>query len=631
MCGIVGVVNLAGSVPAGVARVMSAAITHRGPDSDGFHDSPSAVLGMRRLAIIDVARGAQPVHDETGDIAVVFNGEIYNYPDLQRQLRGRGHSLASDGDTACLPHLYEDHGPALFEHLRGMFAIAVWDEHEQRLLLGRDRLGKKPLYYHRQGNRLWFASELKALLTVADIPRTIDPTAVDQYLTYQYVPHPHSILRDIHKLPPGHRLIFDRNGLSVEPYWTLQYAPAAPAAGADPVDEEALAEELRQHLLEATRIRMVSERPLGAFLSGGLDSSAVVAAMAHLTDQPVATFSIGFAEEAYNELPHARRVAELYGTNHHELVVTPDITDILPRIARMFDEPYADSSAVPSYYLAEMARRHVVVALNGDGGDESLGGYTRYANFLTAGGERRFPAPLARLGGAIGHRLTTRPPRNRHLARFGRVARRMSAAHPADRYAQMMSYFFPWETRQLYQPDFLAAVGPVSPYQRMHDAWDAAGDTDTVNRLLACDVALYLPGDLLPKVDITTMAVSLEARSPLLDHRFVEWAARLPGHLKVRNGTTKYLFKQALEPWLPHDLIHRQKMGFGIPRDEWLQGPLAPMVHDLLLAPDTRIAEYLHADGIRALIDRHSIHGKDGTRVWALLMLELWHREVLEA
>ncbi len=610
---------------------MSAAITHRGPDSDGFHDSPSAVLGMRRLAIIDVAHGAQPVYSETGDIAVVFNGEIYNYPDLQRQLRGRGHSLTSDGDTACLPHLYQDHGPALFEHLRGMFAIAVWDEREQRLTLGRDRVGKKPLYYHRQGSRLWFASELKALLTVADIPRTIDPTAVDLYLTYQYVPHPHSILRDVHKLPPGHRLIFDRNGLRVEPYWTLRYADAN---NNERVDEVGLAEELRDHLLEATRIRMVSERPLGAFLSGGLDSSAVVAAMARLTDRPVSTFSIGFAEEAYNELPHARRVAELYGTNHHELVVTPDITDILPRIARMFDEPYADSSAVPSYYLAEMARQHVVVALNGDGGDESLGGYTRYARFLQLGGMRRFPAPVARSAARVLGALGARVPGDRLatvVSRGARAAQFLATRDPADRYAQMVSYFTPDASRHLYQPDVLAEVGSSDPYQLTRDAWGAAASADVVNRLLACDVALYLPGDLLPKVDITTMAVSLEARSPLLDHQFMEWAARLPGHLKVRDGTTKYLFKQALSPWLPHDLIHRQKMGFGIPRNEWLRGPLVPMIHELLLAPDTRIATVIRPDAIRALVDRHAAQGNDGSRLWALLMLELWHREVLEA
>jgi asparagine synthase (glutamine-hydrolysing) len=628
MCGIAGVADRRGNAPAAAVRAMCAAMIHRGPDDDGFHDSPAAVLGMRRLSIIDVAHGAQPVRDEHDQISVVFNGEIYNYPELQTELRACGHQLASDGDSACLPHLYQDHGPGMFTHLRGMFAIAVWDATERQLVLARDRMGKKPLYYTQQGDRLWFASELKCLLAIAEIPRDIDPIAVDQYLTYQYVPYPRSILQGIHKLPPGHRLIWNDRGLAVEPYWELTYAPAGTVPAAS---EAELAEQLRHHLLEATRIRLMSERPLGAFLSGGLDSSAVVAAMAQFASGPVKTFSIGFAEEEYNELPHARRVAEQYGTEHHELVVEPDIEHILPRIARMFDEPYADSSAVPSYYLAEMARRHVVVALNGDGGDESLGGYTRYATFLQAGGGRRLPRPITAVAGRVGARLVAHPPRNRQLARVGRGLARLAVVEPADRYGQMMSYFTPAQSRQLYRPDFVASLGDHHPYQLTRDAWAAAGDTDTVNRLLACDVALYLPGDLLPKVDITTMAVSLEARSPLLDHHFVEWAATLPGHLKVRNGTTKYLFKKALAPWLPHDLIHRQKMGFGIPRNEWLRGPLAPMVRDLLLAPDARTAGYLQPEAVRALIDRHTAHGNDGARVWALLMLELWHREVLEA
>lgn len=615
-------------------RAMCGAIAHRGPDDEGFFDSPSAVLGIRRLAIIDVAHGMQPVFNEAGDVVVVFNGEIYNYPDLQRELRGRGHNPSSDGDSACLPHLYEDHGLDFFEHLRGMFAVALWDARRRRAVLGRDPVGKKPLYYHQRGSRLWFASELKALLQISEIPQTLDPVAVDLYLTYQYVPHPHSILRDVHKLPPGHRLVFDDTGLRSERYWSLEYAPSEPRrfghGRREALRETELADELRERILEATKVRMVSERPLGAFLSGGLDSSAVVAAMARLSDKPVATFSIGFEEEAYNELPHARRVASLYGTEHHELVVTPDIADVLPRVARMFDEPFADASAIPSFYLAEMARQHVVVALTGDGGDESFGGYVRYANFLAAGGKRRYPTPLVRCASAVGSHLATNPPRNRHLARVGRVASRMAASNPADRYAQQMSYFFPWETRKLYNPEFLAEVIGNDPYQRMREPWTETGASDTVNRLLACDVALYLPGDLLPKVDITTMAVSLEARSPLLDQRLVEWAASLPGYLKVRNGTTKYLFKKAMEPWLPRDLIHRKKMGFGMPRDEWLRGPLVPLVHEMLLGPDSQVSTYLYSDEIRALVSRHEGRGSDGARLWALLMLELWHREVLQ-
>jgi asparagine synthase (glutamine-hydrolysing) len=627
MCGIAGVADRRGDAPPAAVRRMCDAMSHRGPDDAGFLDSKASVLGMRRLAIIDVAHGAQPVHDENEQISVVFNGEIYNYPLLQRELRARGHHLSSDGDSACLPHLYQDFGTDMFAQLRGMFAIAVWDASERQLVLARDRLGKKPLYYTQQGDRLWFGSELKCLLAVQEIPRHLDPVSIDQYLTYQYVPHPRTILQGIHKLPPGHRLIWNDRELKVEPYWSLEYAPEGARCTAT---EPELAEQLRSHLLDAVGVRLMSERPLGAFLSGGLDSSAVVAAMARLASGPVKTFSIGFAEDEYNELPYARRVAEQYGTDHHELVVRPEIEHILPRIARMFDEPYADSSAVPSYYLAQMARNHVVVALNGDGGDESLGGYTRYARYLQAVGGRRVPAPVASLGGRLGDRLTAHPPSNRHLARLGRGLARLAVVDPADRYAQMVSYFTPAQSRTLYRPEFALSLGSHDPYALTRNAWRQAGDVDTIDRLLACDVALYLPGDLLPKVDITTMAVSLEARSPLLDHQFVEWAASLPGNMKVRNGTTKYLFKVALEPWLPQDLIHRKKMGFGIPRNEWLRGPLAPMVHDLLLAPDARTGDYLRQSEVCSLVERHGQHGNDGARIWALLMLELWHREVLE-
>lgn len=607
---------------------MCDAMAHRGPDDDGFGRGEGFVLGMRRLAIIDVSHGQQPVHDESHRITAVFNGEIYNFREIQGRLRASGHRLASESDSECIPHLYEQYGPELVRQLRGMFSIAVWDSGERTLLLARDRVGKKPLYYYEDGSRLWFASELKALLANHRVPREIDPVALDHYLTYQYVPHPMSIFKGVRKLPPGHRLIW-RDGVStVERYWSLEYASGAEVVSES---EKALAGELRDKILDATRARMISERPLGAFLSGGLDSSAVVAAMARVSDVPVKTFSIGFDDDAYNELPFARQVAELYGTEHHELIVKPDIENVLPKIARMFDEPFADSSAVPSFYLAEMARREVVVALNGDGGDESFGGYSRYRQFVAHGGNRRFPAPVARLAAVMGRLPAAVFPDGRLSSRIKRVTSRIVEVDPAIRYGRMVSYFVPEESRALYRPEFARQVEDSDPYRLTQDAWSAAGDTDVVNRLLACDVALYLPGDLLPKVDITTMSVSLEARSPLLDQALMEWSAALPGHYKVRGSVTKYLFKRAMEPWLPESLIHRTKMGFGIPRNEWIAGPLAPMVDDLLRSPDSRIYTYMEPQAVGDLIDRHARNASLGGQIWALLMLELWHREVLES
>ena len=628
MCGIAGVAGDVNQHHRDSVRTMCAALRHRGPDDEGFFNASGISMGMRRLAIIDVAHGQQPTTSESGEVVAVFNGEIYNYRSLQKQLRSVGHQLASDSDSECLPHLYEDHGSDMLAHLRGMFGLAIWDGRSGELMLARDRVGKKPLFYWIDGRRIWFASELKAILAVPGSPRDIDPTAVDLYLTYQYVPQPWSIMRGINKLPPAHALRWRDARADLRRYWDLEYAKS----GTPPPSSEAeLAEELRQRLQESTSIRMTSERPLGAFLSGGLDSSAVVAAMARSSSRPVSTFSIGFEEDAYNELPYARQVAELYGTNHHELVVKPDIEHILPKVARMFDEPFADSSAVPSYYVAEMARRDVVVALNGDGGDESLGGYQRYADFLKFGGRRRFPAPVTDTAAKVGGWMERHPPRNRHLAQVGRGLNRLGASEPWVRYGQMMSYFLPRDSAALYRPEFATKLGSASPYALMKNAWNAAGDTDVTNRLLACDIALYLPGDLLPKVDITTMAVSLEARSPLLDHEFMEWSAALSGDLKVRRGTTKWLMKKALKPWLPQDLIHRKKMGFGIPREEWIRGPLKPVVHDLILAPDARISHYLDQVAVRDLVERNEQHGNLGARVWALLMLELWHREVQEA
>ena len=624
VCGIAGVVGVVGPRERDAVRRMCVSMRHRGPDDEGFFDTQGASLGMRRLAIVDVAHGHQPVFDESGSVAVVFNGEIYNFGELRRGLIQRGHRLLGSSDSECLPHLYEEEGGALVQQLRGMFSLAVWDSARAELFLARDRLGKKPLYYWVDGPRLWFASELKCLMSVPHCPTDIDPVAVDQYLTYQYVPQPRTILAGVSKLAPGHTLTWRGGRVVVKRYWTLDYQPLEVL----PSPRE-LSQQLRDQLLDATRIRMTSERPLGAFLSGGLDSSAVVAAMARVSNGPVSTFSVGFEEEAFNELPHARRVADMYGTNHHELIVTPDIADILPRIVEMFDEPFADSSAVPSYYVAEMARRDVVVVLNGDGGDETFGGYTRYSRYMRRGlPGRRLPRGLTWAMDRAASDISRMANGNQRPLRLAGVLGRMAEPDPSRRYARMVSYFLPGERAALYRTEFAERIAGHDPYDLIADAWRRAPEGDTTNRLLATDVATYLPGDLLSKVDITTMAVSLEARSPLLDQELMQWAARLPGHLKVRGKTTKFLFKQAMRPWLPDDLIHRQKMGFAIPRAEWLRGPLQPLIHDTLLAPDSRIATYIQPQQIQQWVQHSRTTSGAASQVWALLMLELWHRAV---
>lgn len=628
MCGIAGVVGDVRPEDRQAVQKMCQAMKHRGPDDEGHLNVDGASIGMRRLSIIDVDHGRQPVFDEAQQVGAVFNGEIYNYPELQALLRARGHRLASNSDSECLPHLYEEFDEIFVEYIRGMFAIALWDAGSKELTLARDRVGKKPLFYAAVGSRFWFASELKCLLAVDEISRDMDISALDSYLTYQYVPHPQSILCAVKKLPPAHTLRWRAGATTLKRYWQLSY----PSETSNPSRSEAeLCEDLRLQLTEATKIRMTSERPLGAFLSGGLDSSAVVAAMARTSPQPVSTFSIGFEDQRYNELPYARQVADRYGTNHHELIVQPDIENILPRIAEMFDEPFADSSAVPSYYVAEMARKSVVVVLNGDGGDESLGGYSRYPKFLKAAPRLSMPSSIATASGRAAEYLDRSKSRNRIIRRSAHVATRASGATPPLRYARMMSYFTPEQRYRLYRPEVRDQLAGVDAYTPLVKAWESAPRTDIVNRLLAADVAMYLPGDLLPKVDITTMAISLEARSPLLDHVFMEWAAALPGDLKVRNGTTKYLFKKALEPWLSDELVNRKKMGFGIPREDWLRGPLKPLVHDLLLSGNSHSARYLRQQELAYWVERNDRFGDAGPRVWALLMLELWFRNVLFA
>ncbi|MEV7968949.1 asparagine synthase (glutamine-hydrolyzing) [Sphaerisporangium sp. NPDC088356] len=618
MCGIAGMASTSRPDP-DLVRRMCDVIVHRGPDGSGFHDDEHASLGMRRLAIIDVATGDQPVYSEDGDVVAVFNGEIYNFAELRKELAQRGHRVRGAGDSECLVHLYEEYGADMVHRLRGMFTFAVWDRARQRLIVARDRIGKKPLYWRSDRASIWFGSELKSLAQDPAMRREVDPVALDHYLTYQYVPAPWSIYQGVHKLPPAHVLIWEQGRVTVRRYWRLDRTP-------EPVVDEREAEErLRELLLEATRVRMVSERPIGAFLSGGIDSSAIVAAMAMQSREKVKTFCVGFEDSRYDERHKARMVADRYSTDHHELVVTSDLLDVLPRLAWHFDEPFADSSAIPSFYVARMSRRHVTVVLNGDGGDECFGGYRRYAVMNQSRRIPRMPRALAAATGRAGSLVVERSEFGSFARRFGRTLQ-FAATPPSRRYPRLMSCFTPEQKWEIYSDALRERLAGVDSYGLLEDVFDASSADSDLGRVLDVDTVTYLPNDLLVKVDITTMANSLEARSPFLDHHLMEWAARLPAAHQVRGDQTKVLLKRAVAPWLPEKLMRYPKQGFGVPLAAWLRGELRELAHDVLTDDTARARGLFRQATVRDLLRRHLDGGDHSARLWTLLQFELWHR-----
>jgi asparagine synthase (glutamine-hydrolysing) len=623
MCGIAGQITTdRRPVDGRMVAAMGARLRHRGPDDEGLYVKGHVGLAHRRLSILDVSpAGHQPMSNDAGTVWVVFNGEIYNYRELRGQLRSP-RSVRSRTDTEVLLYLYEDYGVRCFELIRGMFAVAIWDERNQRLLLARDRLGKKPLFYALRNKALSFASELKALLVEEPRPE-IDPVALHHYLTFQYVPAPQTIYRDVRKLLPGHVLVYEDGKLTDNAYWELSYGK-----GSARRSDEDYREEFRALLTESVRLRLVSDVPLGAFLSGGVDSSSVVALMSRLTDRPVKTFSIGFKEEAFNELPYARQVAERFATDHHEFVVEPSTVEILPALARVYDEPFADSSAIPTYYLAQLTRQFVTVALNGDGGDELLGGYPRY----------RFDDTERLLSSIASDR--TRERLRGWLARIPRalpgIGRLRSSLEPlltplSRTYLRRICYFSPEEKAALYTDEFLDTVRRHDSLAVLDGWFDQARASDLLDRLLAVDTRSYLPDDLLVKVDRATMAHGLEARSPLLDHRLMEFAAALPVDQKVREGEGKYLLKSAMRELLPEPVTAREKMGFAVPLDRWYRSECRDFVRDTLLSARSLQRGYFKPERIRELLDREQGGASAyGARVHALLMLELWHREYMD-
>jgi asparagine synthase (glutamine-hydrolysing) len=581
-------------------------------------------LGSRRLAVIDLSpKGHQPMTNEDGSLVIVFNGEIYNYQSLRTDLQARGHQFQSDTDTETILHAYEEYGAECVQLLRGMFAFAIWDRRAKSLFIARDRLGKKPLYYRFCRDGFSFASEPKALLQDASFRPSADPAAVDAFMTLGYVPGEMSAFKGLSRLLPGHRLRLLDGHLSIEPYWQLRYSPKSAITEGDACEQAA-------HLLaESVRLRMISDVPIGAHLSGGIDSSFVVGLMSQSSSRPVRTYSIGFDDPAYNELAYARQVAHLFGTEHHELVVKPDAAAVLPKMVWHYNEPYADSSALPSFYLCEMTRASVTVALNGDGGDETFLGYDRYRAMMLADRWRALPGSLR---GVLARGARAVKPGAQKST--GERARRFAAGldqPPSQRYGSWMTLFDTAAKDRLYTDEFRAAAAPLEPIRAVTGPFDTSDAANAAERAAYADSRSYLPDDLLVKMDIASMAHSLEVRSPLLDHVVVEFAASLPLDLKLRGPIQKYLLRTLMKGTFPDSLLRRKKMGFAVPIDRWFRGELQDFTADILLDTTARGRGYFKTDAVARLLDEH-VRGvaRHHAQLWALLSLELWHRTFID-
>jgi asparagine synthase (glutamine-hydrolysing) len=621
MCGIAGIATTDGLHPSDERLVgsMLVSIAHRGPDDQQCDVDSHAAIGVRRLSIIDLDTGRQPIPNEDGSVVVSQNGEIYNYVELRDDLRAAGHKLTTKGDTETIVHLYEDLGERFVERLRGMFAIAIWDRRERRLVLARDRLGKKPIYWCLANGRLIYGSELKTILCDPDVPRVVDRSALADYLQYGYVPAPKSILQGIHKLPPASVLVWDGGQPRVHRYWTPSYETKT--RGSYEEDRETCLEILK----ESVRIRLRSDVPLGVFLSGGVDSSTVTALMAEASSTPVKTFSIGFEEQRYNELPYAGIVARHFGTDHVEEVVRLDALALLPQLARHYDEPFSDSSALPTFRVAQLAAAQVKVVLTGDGGDETFAGYERYRFQAAMDISARLPSPTRRLLAASGQQFFKLAHRDR-LRRRTESWSYLSSLDRDTRYVGLMSTFGS-EMRAMLLRDPIAA----SQDGYLRDVLQA-GPAGTIDRLLRADTLTYLPEDLLVKMDRATMASSLEARSPLLDHKLVEFAAALPVDRKMRLGRTKILLRDIATRLLPRGAIDRPKRGFGVPIDSWFRSDLGDLFRDVVLGPASASRDHLDTGLAATLLDDHTAgRGEHANRLWNLLMFELWCRTYLGA
>jgi asparagine synthase (glutamine-hydrolysing) len=623
MCGIAGRLNFDPRHPVDrdVLAAMTDAVAHRGPDASGYYHAPGIGLGHRRLSIIDLSTGDQPLANEDGTVQVVFNGEIYNFAEVRAELIGRGHRFRTGSDTEIIVHGYEEWGDSCVDRFRGMFAFAVWDATARRLLLARDRLGVKPLYYAElPGVGIVFGSEIKSILTDSDVPRDWRPDAIDKYLTLLYIPAPDTIYSAVRKLPPAHVLVAEGGSVRIKRYWDLEFT-----GDGDPSREDEYLEELDALLREAVGLRLISDVPLGAFLSGGIDSSAVVAYMKEASGTPPVTMSVGFNNAEFDEVEHAETVARHLGCEFHALVANPQVSDLLPKLAWHFDEPFADSSAVPTYYVSKAARELVTVALSGDGGDELWAGYTRHRVEQWEQRARGTLGAAGKMAGWLAHALP--------LSVKGARSLRHLASNPDQAYALKHAYgmFEPGAKDRLYARGFAESVRHSDAFASFRDAYSACSSSDPMDRALYVDARTYMIDDVLTKVDRMSMAVSLEAREPLLDHKLLEFAARVPMALKIKNGRGKYLLRRVLDRRIPRTILERGKRGFAAPIGDWLRGPLAAMTHELLLDGRLRDRGVFDPREVQRLWDEHRTgRAEHPHRLWQLVMLELWFRQFID-
>jgi len=643
MCGICGIYNLDNRpVDKDLLKKMNNTLIHRGPDDEGYFvnagkqtgweagrkGSGNVGLGHRRLSIIDLDSGRQPMGNEDGSIQVVFNGEIYNFLDLRKQLQSKGHKFITQSDTETIVYAYQEWGENFVTKLRGMFAIALWDNRLKKLILVRDRVGKKPLYYYYSKDKIIFASELKAILADSSIPRNIDIHALDAYLSFGYVPSPLSIFKDIKKLSPAHMAVCTPDGFKIKQYWHLDMESAAETGS-----ERDIMEELESIFDEAVRLRLISDVPLGAFLSGGVDSSAVVASMAgFMNSEPVKTVSIGFSEKKFDELKYARIVAERYNTDHAEFVVSPDALNILDKIVWHFDEPFADASAIPTYYVSEMARRKVTVVLSGDGGDEIFAGYImRYRmNRMENSIRKKIPFLVRRY--ILGPLSNVYPkadffPRPLRLKSF---LSNLSHSFEHAYFQDMSFYFLPEMKQKLYTSEFKSKVSNYNAFDVLGRHFAENKNSDITTRVQYVDIKTYLPEDILVKVDRMSMAHSLEVRAPILDHKLMEFVGKPPSSLKLKGNVSKYIFKRINENRLSNDILYRKKQGFCIPLAEWLRIDLRDYANEILFSAGSGLKDYFNMKYIKSLWDSHLSGKQDySAPLWGLIMFELWRKKFL--
>ncbi len=625
MCGIAGFVDspevrarFSPETAYALVHNMCRAIRHRGPDDEGVLVEPGLGIGMRRLSIIDVSTGHQPIHNEDGSVSIVFNGEIYNFQELRRELESRGHRFYTGTDTEAIVHAYEQWGTDAITRLRGMFGLALWDRRTRTMLVARDRVGIKPMYYSVVGGRLYFGSEIKSLLCAPDLPRDLNADALDHYLSFLYAPRDASFFAHVRKLPPGHLLTWRDGQLTTTSYWRPAVDETFAGTETDAVDE------LTRVLTDAVRLHLISDVPLGAFLSGGIDSSVVVALMSRVSGARVKTFSIGFDQPQYDELQFARQVATRYETDHHEDVVTPDGVAILDTLVSHFDEPFGDPSAIPTWYVSQLAAKHVTVTLSGDGGDELFGGYDRYLQDpRVAAIDRYAPPAIRRVAGLVAARLPHGTKGKRFLHHI--------AENDRNRYIDAVGFFTGEDKSGLYSAGLRTQLSDVDPERLVMATFDRYGALPWASQMMRFDLETYLPEDILTKVDRTSMAHSIESRVPLLDNEVIDFALALPAHLKIRNGRRKHVLKQVAARLLPAGLIDRPKQGFGVPLDVWFRGSLRELFADTLLSTRALKRGYFNPSFVTRVVHEHVSGTRDHAfRLWQLVVLERWHQEYVD-